>query len=423
MKKDRIPLTDKKYYILFGFLTSIFLMWGLALTLMDVLNKHFQEVLHISKSRSALIQLATFGAYTLVALPAGIYMKRFGYRKAILWGLFLYAAGAFLFIPAAGAQSFEFFLIALFVLACGMAALETVAHPYVAALGDQRTSDQRINFAQSFNGLGGVIGPAIGSFFLLKAEHQPINDLFTVKALYVVIGSVMAIMGLVFAFSPISKMALPLPAVNHINAFENIREAERQSASKPSKKLIHEKHFVFAVVAQFFNVAAQAGTWAYFINYGHEVMHFTAEKAGYFFSFSIFLLVIGRFSGTFLMRYIKPYKLLGIFAFCNVLMCLVVAQGAGWPSFIALLFINFFFSIMYPTIFSLGLKDLGDRTQQASSYIVMGFLGGAIFPPLMGLMANNHIAASYYLPIICYVVIFIFGIKYPTLNKNYHKFL
>lgn len=416
MKTGRPALTHKKYYLLFGFLTSIFLMWGLALTLMDVLNKHFQAELQISKSRSALIQLATFGAYSLVALPAGLYMKRFGYRKAILGGLFLFSAGAFLFIPAANASSFEYFLVALFILAAGMAALETVAHPYVAALGDQSTSDQRINFAQSFNGLGGVIGPAVGSFFLLQAERQHLSDLSTVKSLYVGIGCIIAVMGLVFAFSPFSHA---LPAQRIVDRGQS--NATASATGSRVKDLLKERHFVFAVLAQFFNVAAQAGTWAYFINYGEEVMHLSAENAGYFFSLSIFLLVIGRFTGTFLMRFVRPYRLLAVFALGNVLMCLIVAQGAGWVSFVALLMINFFFSIMYPTIFSLGLKDLGNRTQQASSFIVMGFVGGAIFPPLMGLIANHHMAESYYLPIICYITILFFGLRYPKLNKHYRR--
>jgi len=416
MTKNRVPLTTKKYYILFAFLTTIFLMWGLALTLMDVLNKHFQTELHLTKSKSSLIQLATFGAYSLIALPAGIYMKKFGYRKAILGGLFLFAAGAFLFIPAANQSSFTLFLMALFVLASGMASLETVAHPYVAALGDQRTSDQRINFAQSFNGLGGVIGPAIGSFFLLKVEQDSLNGLSTVKTLYVSIGCVIALMGLIFACSPFSRVTTSSfhPAAGSAVRAQGYTNVDVHRL----KDLLHQPHFIFAVLAQFFNVAAQAGTWAYFINYGEEIMHFSAEHAGYFFSLSILLLVIGRFTGTFLMRYIKPYLLLSIFAFCNILMCLLVARGAGWASFIALLMINFFFSIMYPTIFSLGLKDLGPLTQQASSYIVMGFIGGALFPPLMGLIANQHIAAAYLLPVICYAVIFLFGIKYPRLNKN-----
>ncbi|GAB3360778.1 L-fucose:H+ symporter permease [Arachidicoccus ginsenosidivorans] len=421
MNTSRAPLTSKKYYLLFAFLTSIFLMWGLALTLMDVLNKHFQAELHISKSKSSLIQLATFGAYTLVALPAGFYMKKFGYRSAILGGLFLFAAGAFLFIPAASAGSFSFFLFALFVLASGMASLETVAHPYVAALGDQKTSDQRINFAQSFNGLGGVLGPAIGSFFLLKAERGEISDLSTVKSLYVTIGCVITLMGLIFAFSPFSRVKVGSAAHNQQSGPQTDSSSVTQSATRtspPLKDLLKERHFIFAVVAQFFNVAAQGGTWAYFINYGEETMHFSAEHAGYFFSLSILLLVIGRFAGTFLMRYIKPYILLSIFAFANILMCLIVAEAAGWVSFVALLMINFFFSIMYPTIFSLGLKDLGSHTQQASSFIVMGFLGGAVFPPLMGLIANTHIASAYYLPTICYLIICIFGLRYPRLNRH-----
>jgi len=421
MKTNRAPLTSKMYYLLFAFLTSIFFMWGLALTLMDVLNKHFQAELHISKSKSSLIQLATFGAYTLVALPAGIYMKRFGYRSAILGGLFLFAAGAFLFIPAASAGSFSFFLFALFVLAAGMASLETVAHPYVAALGEQKTSDQRINFAQSFNGLGGVLGPAIGSFFLLKAERGEISDLSTVKFLYVTIGCVITLMGLIFAFSPFSHVKVGSAALRQngeMGAAAPTGVRAKTTPAPPLKDLLKERHFIFAVLAQFFNVAAQAGTWAFFINYGEETMHFSAEHAGYFFSLSIFLLVIGRFAGTFLMRYIKPYILLSTFACANILMCLVVAQAAGWISFVALLMINFFFSIMYPTIFSLGLKDLGSHTQQASSFIVMGFLGGAVFPPLMGLIANTDIAGAYYLPIICYLTICLFGLQYPRLNRH-----
>lgn len=388
------------------------MMWGLALTLMDVLNKHFQSVLHITKSRSAMIQFCTFGAYAVMALPSGMYMKKYGYKKGILLGLVLYSAGAFLFIPAANEMSFNAFMLALFVLACGMATLETVAHPFIASLGNQRTSDQRMNFAQSFNGLGGVIGPIIGSHFLLRAERQHINDLVTVKELYMMIGAIICIMLIIFAVIRVAK-DINYPA--HREAISNV-----DNTATP-EKLFHKKHFRFAVFAQFFNVAAQGGTWAYFINYGHEVMHFSDEKAGYFFSLSILLLVIGRFAGTFLMHFIAPYKLLALFAGGNIIMCLLVAQGWDWLSFSALLFINFFFSIMYPTIFSLGIKDLGIQTQKASSYIVMGVVGGAAFPSVMGLVANHSVASSYYLPIICYIVIMLFGIKYPMLNKSFRK--
>jgi len=393
----RPNFTERKYLTIFLFVTSLFLCWGVALTLGDVLNRHFQHVLHISKSRSGLVQLSLFGAYAVMGIPAGIFMKRFGYKRGILLGLLLYASGAFLFIPAAEAVSFNYFRLALFVLACGLATLETVAHPLIASLGDQRTSDQRINFAQSFNGLGGVIGPALGSYIILKES----NDLLAVRDLYMVIGGVIATLAVVFLFIRIPK----LQYATH----EDLGEA---------KPLIRQKHFVFAAIAQFFNTAAQGGTWAYFINYGHDVMGLSDEKAGYFFSLSMILLMIGRFVGTGLMRIIAPYKLLAMFAGMNIVMCVIVAQQWGWVSFVALLMINFFFSIMFPTIFSLGLKNLGKHTQQASSFIVMGVVGGGIFPPLMGLIANHNVAAAYYLPIICYIVILLFGYNYPRLAKK-----
>jgi FHS family L-fucose permease-like MFS transporter len=407
---DKKPaFTEPKYRMILFFVTALFMLWGIAITLGDVLNRHFQKVLYISKSHSGLVQLSIFGAYAVMGIPAGLFMKKFGYKKGILLGLFLYSAGAFLFVPAADAESFDFFRIALFILACGLATLETVAHPFVAALGDQRTSDQRINFSQAFNGLGGVIGPAIGSYFIFREGQIHSNDLIAVKYLYVVIGLVIALIGILFLF-------VKVPHLTHAH-HEAIDYESTAGAEKVEKKLIHQKHFVFAVIAQFFNVAAQGGTWAYFINYGHEVMHLTDEKAGYFFSLSMIMLMIGRFTGTFLMRYIAPYKLLAIFALANILMCLIVAQGAGWVSFTALLFINFFFSIMFPTIFSLGLKNLGGKTQQGSSFIVMSIIGGGLFPPLMGLIANRDIADAYYLPIICYMVIFMFGFWYPRLTR------
>jgi FHS family L-fucose permease-like MFS transporter len=375
------------------------------------LNRHFQNVLQISKSRSSLVQLSIFGAYPVMAIPAGLFMKKFGYKNGVLFGLILYAVGAFLFIPAADAQSFNFFRVALFVLACGLATLETVAHPFVASLGDPRTSDQRINFSQSFNGLGGVIGPVIGSYFILKAGQFHSNDLVSVRNLYAIIGSAITVIAISFFF-------VKIPAIKYNQITEESSYKNTSSIIKSGKTLFNHKHLVLAAIAQFFNVAAQAGTWAYFINYGHEIMHFTDEKAGYYFSLSMIMLMIGRFLGTFLMRYIAPYRLLGIFAMANILMCLIVAQGFGIISFIALLFINFFFSIMFPTIFSLGLKNLGKRTQQASSFIVMGVVGGGIFPPLMGLIANNNVASAYYLPIICYIPIAMFGFFYKKLNRK-----
>jgi FHS family L-fucose permease-like MFS transporter len=392
------------------FVTSLFLLWGIAISLGDTLNKHFQNVFHISKSRSAYVQFSLFGAYAVMGIPAGLFMKKFGYKRGVLLGLCLYAAGAFLFLPAANAESFSFFMVALFVLACGLATLETVAHPFVAALGDQRSSDQRINFSQFFNGLGGIIGPIVGGYFILKAGQAHSNDLIAVRNLYFVIGVAIASVAVLFSFVKVPVLKDP-----HLVAVDSYAVGGGEHVPK---KLFQHKHFVFAAIAQLFNVAAQGGTWAYFVNYGHDIMGLSSEKASYFFGLSMLMMVLGRLMGTLLMRYvIAPNKLLWIFAACNILMCIIVAQNLGTVSFIALIMINFFFSIMFPTIFSLGLKDLGKSTEQASSFIVMGVVGGGLFPFLMGWVADKNVATAYYLPIICYVVIFLFGFTYPRLNR------
>jgi FHS family L-fucose permease-like MFS transporter len=401
---------DRRNVVVFVFVVSLFMLWGIAITMGDVLNKHFQNVLHISKSSSGLIQLSIFGAYAVMGIPAGLFMRRFGYKYGVIMGLSLYAFGAFLFVPASNMASFPFFRVALFILACGLATLEAVSHPFVAALGDERSSDQRMNFAQAFNSLGGVVGPLIGSQFFFSSERGQSSDLVAVKQLYLAIGIIIAAIAVAFTFLKVN-----ISSRTEAISVDGYAVAE---TGPIKKKLIHQKHFVFAVIAQLFNVAAQGGTWAYFINYGHEVMHLSDRSAAHFFSLSIFLMMIGRFAGTFLMRYVRPNVLLSIFASANIVMCVIVAQAQGWTSFTALILINFFFSIMFPTIFSLGIKDLGKDRQQASSFIVMGVVGGAIFPPLMGLIANNSVSNAYYLPIICYAVICAFGISYNYLKPN-----
>lgn len=398
-----VSLTEKRYVFVFAFVTLLFFLWGIAISMGDVLNRHFQNILQVSKSRSGLVQLSIFGAYAVMGIPAGLFMKRFGYKAGVLLGLALYAAGCFMFSPASESVSFSLFRLALFILACGLATLETVAHPFVALLGDQRTSDQRLNFSQSFNGLGAVIGPLLGGYFLLRTTEDPgSSELASVRNLYVAIGTVIVCVGMVFSF-------LNIPALRPLHA----TAADAPGASAARKSLFSFPHYRWAVAAQFFNVAAQGGTWAYFINYGVEkIPGMTDEKAAYYFSFSMLLLMVGRFVSTFLMRYVRPNVLLAIYAFANAVLCIIIAQSFGWVSFIALLFLNFFLSIMFPTIFSLGLKDLGPHTERGSSFLVMGVVGGALFPPLMGLIADHDIAASYYLPIICYLVIFLFAWKF-----------
>jgi len=400
---NKAVFTERKFIVIFIFVTSLFLLWGVAHSISDVLNKHFQNVLHLSKSQSGLIQFSVFGAYFVMSIPAGLFMKKFGYKTGVLLGLSLFALGALLFIPAADSISFSFFRIALFILGCGMATLETVAHPFVAALGDQRTSDRRINFSQSFNAVGTMIGPALGSKILL-GSHETSGDLSSVKTLYMGIGIFLVLFAIVFAFIKVPALTDPHAVVATDPDAVNID-------TTPGKKLFQHRHFVWAAIAQFFNVAAQAGTWGFFINYGHEAMGFSDETAGNYMIIFMAMMAAGRIVGTYLMKFIAPNKLLASFALGSIIMCVIVAQSWGWPSFIALLMINFFFSIMFPTIFSLGLKNLGVHTQQASSFIAMGVVGGAFFPFVMGLIANHNVATAYYLPIICYFVIFLFGAR------------
>lgn len=412
MSQEKAAFTEKKFVVTLIFVTSLFLMWGVLHSMSDVLNKHFQNVLNLSISQSGLIQFSVFGAYFIMSIPAGIFMKKYGYKSGVILGLVLFAAGLFLFVPAANAASFTFFRIALFIVGCGMATLETVAHPFAAALGDQRKSDLRVNFAQTFNAVGTIIGPTIGAFFLLSGDTVKSTDLTSVKTLYVAIGIVVLLIAVVFAFLKIPALVDP-----HASTSSDDPEALNVDVA-PQKGLFQHSHFVWACAAQFFNVAAQGGTWAYFINYGVSVMHFSDEKAGYFMSLFMGMMLLGRIVGTSLMTVIAPNKLLAIFAAGNILMCIIVAQHLGWTSYIALLMINFFFSIMFPTIFSLGLKNLGSHTQQASSFIAMGVVGGAVFPFLMGQIANHDVAQAYYLPIICYAVIFMFGYKFYKVKHS-----
>ena len=392
---------------------TLFMMWGISMTMGDVLNKHFKHVLHLSTSRSTLIQFSIFGAYAVMGIPAGLFMKRYGYKYGVLLGLLLFAGGAFLFIPAADAASFNFFRISLFILACGMCTLETVAHPFVASLGHQETSAQRLNFAQGFNGIGGITGPLLGGYFILKAGQEHSNDLYSVKVVYTIIGCVILAIAIAFFFlkvPPIPAYDEPVEIVYNTSVPTVVQNLEVKPQSL--KGLFKHRHFAWSVLAQFFNVAAQAGAWALFIIYGVTIMKLSAEKAAYFFALSMVLKTSSRFLGAFVfLRFLKANQFLAIFAVGCILMCLIAAQAYGWVSFIALMLLNCFMGVMYPTIYSLGLKDLGPYKQQASSFIVLGVAGGAVFPYLMGLVADHNVATAYYLPIICYAFIFLFAVR------------
>lgn len=401
-------MNNRNYTLPIILVTSLFFLWGLAYGLLDVLNKHFQETLHITKERSTLLQAAYFGAYFLMALPAGIFMQRRGYKKGILLGLLLYASGAILFYPAAQNESFYFFLLALFVLASGLAFLETAANPYITVLGKPETSEFRLNLSQSFNGVGSVLGPYVGGklFFGTVSSSLVTSQLDTVKYVYISIALVVLLVAFLF-------YKTPMPEVKEEELLTDLKEYR-------GKKLFQNSHFVWAIIAQFFYVAAQVGIAALFINYCTEKkVGIDNEFASYLLSGSLILFTAGRFAGTALMKIIAPHRLLALYAAINIFLCGIVIILPGIISVYSLMAIFFFESIMFPTIFALGVKNLGIFTKKGSSYIIMSIVGGALVPVIMGSLAQSYSTPfSYIVPLVCFIVVFIFGVHGYKIKTN-----
>ena len=391
---------NRNYLLPIILVTSLFFLWGLAYGLLDVLNKHFQETLNITKLRSTLLQAAYFGAYFLIALPAGYFMQKVGYRKGIITGLLLYAAGALLFYPSAQNASFPFFLLALFILASGLTFLETAANPYITVLGKPETSEFRLNLAQSFNGVGSFLGPIIGGalFFGGQPVTGDASELDSVKYVYLAIAVVVLLVALLF-------FKTPMPEVKE-------EELVINETGHAGKKLFEHTHFVWAIVTQFFYVAAQVGIAALFINYCTEKnIGIDNARAAFLLSGSLILFTAGRFAGTALMKVIAPHKLLALYALINIGLCFVVVMAPGMVSVYSLMAIFFFESIMFPTIFALGIKNLGIYTKKGASYIIMSIVGGALVPLVMGALAQSHSTPfSYIVPLICFVFVFMFAV-------------
>ena len=389
----------KKYLLPIILVTSLFFLWGFAYGLLDVLNKHFQETLDITKKRSTLLQAAYFGAYFIIALPAGLFMQRVGYKKGIITGLLLYASGALLFYPAAQNASFTFFLLALFILASGLTFLETAANPYITVLGNPDTSEFRLNLSQSFNGVGSFLGPITGgALFFGHSSSAGSSNLDTVKFVYIAIALVVLIVAFLF-------VRTPMPEVKEEELVIDQREHSGRS-------LFQHGHFVWAILAQFFYVAAQVGIAALFINYCTEKgLGITNERASYLLAGSLLLFTIGRFAGTALMKFIAPNKLLAVYAIINIILCACVIWMQGMLSIYMLMAIFFFESIMFPTIFALGIKNLGAYTKRGASFIIMSIVGGALVPYVMGSLAESYSTSfSYIVPLVCFVFVFAFAV-------------
>ena len=407
------PFIHKKYFVAFVCVTSLFFMWAIANNFNDILIKQFQKALDLTRMQSGLVQTAFYFGYFIMALPAGIAMKRVGYKIGILVGLSLYAIGAVLFYPAAEVQSFAFFLAALFVIASGLTFLETAANPYITVMGDPRFAAQRLNLAQSFNGLGAFLAPFIGGVLIFSGVEYSENELALLSPAEITAYRTTEALAVQIPYLGLAAIVAILAVLIYLAPFPRVEltGSEIGLSSKAMCALWKVNHWRNAVIAQFFYVGAQVGIWSYFINFAQDVSGATEKAAANYLGVSLILFMVGRFSGTLAMGFIDPARLMSVYALVNVVLCVFASFVNGYAAVLVLGTTSFFMSIMFPTIFALGLKGLGGYTKIGSSLIVMAIIGGAIFPPLMGLVADitKSIQISMLIPAICFSVVLGFG--------------
>ncbi len=393
-------------------ITVLFFLWGFAHNLNPILIPHLKKACQLTDLQSSLIDSAFFVGYFVTAIPAGLLMKRYGYKTGIITGLLIFALGAFLFYPAAETRVFGFFLLALFVIATGLTFLETAANPYATVLGDPASATQRLNLAQSFNGLAATVAPLLGGLFILSgrditaattANLSPaqLNQLLdaeaaTVQVPYLLIGVVVLLVAVL-----IWRTHLP-----------EITEPEDPSASLESGNLWQRKNLILGVLAQFFYVGGQVCISSFFIRFAEKTAGIDEKAGAYYLSAALLGFMIGRFAGTFLMRYIAPYRLLGFYALITVALLVLAVSTTGIVAVYALVGTEFFMSIMFPTIFSLSIYGLGSQTKAGSSLVIMSIVGGAVFPVLMGRISDvSSIQTAYIVPAFCFLVVFYFARK------------
>lgn len=388
---------------------SLFFLWGFVLNLNPILIPHLKKACQLTDKQSAFIDSASYIAYFLLAIPAGKFMKRFGYKGGIVLGLMLFAIGSFLFYPAAQTRSYVFFLGALFIIASGLTFLETAANPYITVLGDAEGATQRLNFAQSFNGLAATLAPFLGGMFILSGNTldektqssmstEQITNYLNMEADAVKLPFI--IIGVVVLLIAVFLMRTPLPEIQ-----------DEEETDGAGVSLWKQKNLVMGVIAQFFYVGAQVCVSSFFIRFSSQVAGIAEKSAAMFLAGALLGFMAGRFIGTFLMKYISPPKLLAIYSIINVFLVIAAVLLTGKSSVYALMGVQFFMSIMFPTIFSLGIRGLGAKVKEGSSYIIMAIVGGAIFPVIMGWVSDNsNIQIAYIVPAVCFCVVFYFAL-------------
>lgn len=417
MSHSPVPLTERRYAIPFALVTSLFFLWAFGVNLNDILIPHLKKAFHLTDFRSSLIQTAFFGGYFLAALPAGWLMEKIGYKRGILAGLLICATGALLFVPAASVRLYGFFLLALFVMACGQGVLEVAANPYVTILGPPESSERRLNFAQSFNAVGAVVTPIVGAAFILtgveysraqlaamtpaQLQVYQIAEAATVKVPYLVISALFVFVAVLIRFSH-------LPEVREEGTVE-----KAPSGATGLRGLWPYKHLLKGVVAQFFYVGAQVGVASFIIRFAQYSVPGIPEKhAADFLKLHLLGFMIGRFTGSAIMKRIAAPRLLSFFGAAALICLTLVILGSGIAPIWALVLLGFFHSIMFPTIFALSLKHLGPHTKLGSSLLVMAIIGGAVFPAIMGYVSDaSNIRYAFLVPFACHLCVLWFAIR------------
>jgi len=400
----------RNYGIAFALITSLFFLWAFVHNLEPILIPHLKKACRLTDLQSSLIDSAVYFGYFLLAIPAGVLMKKRGYKKTIILGLLLYAFGAFLFYPAATARNYAFFLGALFIIASGCAFLETAANPYVTLLGDEKSATTRLNFSQSFNGLGAFLAPLLGGRFILSGIEHSEEELAAmsptqldqylqteanaVRIPYIIIGIVVLLVALLIAFTKMPE----------------VKGAVSRSTSR-FRDIWQHRHLRWGVLAQFFYVGAQVCVTSFFIRFSKFAADMPEKGAAAWLGIALFGFMIGRFTGTLFTRFIQPAKLLAIYSLICVGLLIAAITIKSEVAVWALMAIPFFESIMFPTIFALSIKNLDEHRELGSSLLVMAVAGGAVFPPLMGLISDQtgSIQLAYIVPLLCFFVTLYFG--------------
>jgi FHS family L-fucose permease-like MFS transporter len=416
MSDPSAPVTERKYLWPFVLITTLFFLWAFGVNLNDILIPRFRIAFALTDFQSSFIQVAFFGGYFLAAFPAGTLMERIGYKRGILVGLALCAGGALLFLPASSTGLYSFFLFALFVMACGQSFLEVASNPYVTVLGPPASAERRLNFAQSFNAVGATLSPLVGRFLILTGvEYTPTQlavmtaaqvqsyraeQAGTVKFPYLMIAGIFVLVGAAIFFTRMPDVV-------------EGEEVSKRAAGERSDSIFAHPHLVKGVIAQFFYVGAQVGVASFVIRFAqHTVPGMTASVAAYYLLGHQVGFMAGRFIGSALMKIISPARLLTSFAIGCVVCGIVALLANGLVPVWALVLLGFFHSIMFPTIFALGIKNIGPLTKRGSSLMVMAIIGGAVFPAIMGRISDaKNIQTAFIVPLVCYLYVLYFAAR------------